>query len=153
MEHMFHIQVKNKIFGEDWLKSFATEILDAKYEKTDAVEVMKGLTHLNTHQKADLLWVLQEIEEMFDESLEVYPYKKVHFGIDPNAKSVHPMPYPVPWSHLKTLKKSLTNLLDLVSLHHNKRVNRHHPHWFGECFLVLWKHFFISASAFAKFCT
>ncbi len=35
MEHMFHIQLKDKILGEDWLKSFATEILDAKYKKTD----------------------------------------------------------------------------------------------------------------------
>ncbi len=39
MEDMFHIQVKEKIFGEDWLESFATEILDAKYDKTDAAEV------------------------------------------------------------------------------------------------------------------
>jgi hypothetical protein len=31
------------------------EILDAKYEKTDVAEVMKGFTHLNAHQKADLL--------------------------------------------------------------------------------------------------
>ncbi len=31
MEDMFHIQVKEKIFGEDWLECFATEILDAKY--------------------------------------------------------------------------------------------------------------------------
>jgi hypothetical protein len=30
------------------------EILDAKYEKTDVAEVMKGLTHLDAHQKADL---------------------------------------------------------------------------------------------------
>ncbi len=29
-----------------------------RYEKTDVVEVMKGLTHLNAHQKADLLQVL-----------------------------------------------------------------------------------------------
>ncbi len=35
MEHMFHIQLKDKIFGEDWLKSIATEILDAKNKKTD----------------------------------------------------------------------------------------------------------------------
>jgi hypothetical protein len=35
MEDMFHIQVKDKLFGEDWLKYFVTEILDAKYEKTD----------------------------------------------------------------------------------------------------------------------
>jgi hypothetical protein len=55
MEDMFHNQVKDKIFGEDWLECFATEILDAKYEKTDVAEVVKGLTHLNAHQKADLL--------------------------------------------------------------------------------------------------
>ncbi len=115
MEHMFHIQDKDKIFGEDWLKSFATEILDAKYEKTDVVEVIKGLTHLNAHQKADLLWVLQENKKMIDETLDVYPHKKVHFNIDPNAKSVHFMPYPVPRIHVKTFKRSLTILLDLVS--------------------------------------
>ncbi len=27
MEDMFHIQVEDKIFGEDWLECFATEIL------------------------------------------------------------------------------------------------------------------------------
>ncbi len=51
MEHIFHIQLKDEIFGEDWLKSFVTEILDAKYKKTDVVEVIKGLTYLDAHQK------------------------------------------------------------------------------------------------------
>jgi hypothetical protein len=55
MEDIVHIQVKGKIFGEDWLECFTTEILDTKYEKTDVAEVVKGLTHLNAHQKADLL--------------------------------------------------------------------------------------------------
>jgi hypothetical protein len=55
MEDMFHIQVKDKLLGEDWLECFATEILDAKYERTDVVEVVKGLTNLNAHQKEDLL--------------------------------------------------------------------------------------------------
>ncbi len=54
MEDMFHIQVKDKLFGEDWLKSFATEILDTKYEKTDVAEVIKGLIQLNAHQKNGL---------------------------------------------------------------------------------------------------
>jgi hypothetical protein len=49
MEDMFHIRVKDKLFGEDLLKCFATEILDAMYENTDKAEVMKGLTHLNMH--------------------------------------------------------------------------------------------------------
>jgi hypothetical protein len=55
MEDSFHIQVKDKLFGKDWLEWFATEILDAKYERTDVVENMKGLTHQNAHQNADLL--------------------------------------------------------------------------------------------------
>ncbi len=66
MEDMFHIQVKDKFFIEDWLECFATEILDAKYKRTDVVEVVKGLTNLNAHQKADLLQVLQENNKIFD---------------------------------------------------------------------------------------
>jgi hypothetical protein len=55
MEDMFHIKVKDKIFGEDWLECFATEILDANDEKSDVAEVVKGLTHLNAHQKANFV--------------------------------------------------------------------------------------------------
>ncbi len=71
MKDMFHIQVKDKLVSEDWLKCFATEILDAKYDRTDVVEVVKGLTHLSAHQKADLLWVLQENDTMFGGTLGV----------------------------------------------------------------------------------
>ncbi len=60
MEDMFQNQVEDKLFGVDWLKCSATKILDKKYAKTDVVEVVEGLTHLNVHQKADLLKVLQE---------------------------------------------------------------------------------------------
>jgi hypothetical protein len=35
------IQVKDRLFGEDWLKCFTAEILDAKYERMDVVEVLK----------------------------------------------------------------------------------------------------------------
>ena len=55
MEDMFHIQVEDKIFGEDWLQCFATEILDAEYKMTDVVEVVNRLNPLNAHQKAYLL--------------------------------------------------------------------------------------------------
>jgi hypothetical protein len=113
MEDMFHIQVEDEIFGEDWLECFATEILDAKYEKTDVAEVVKGLTHLNAHQKADLLQVLQENDKMFDGTLGVYPHKKVHIDIDPNAKPVHSRPYPVPQIHLKTFKEELNHLVEI----------------------------------------
>jgi hypothetical protein len=107
---MFHIQVKDEIFGEDWLECFATEILDAKYDKTDGAKVVKGLTHLNAHQKADLLQVLQENDKMFNGTLGIYTHKKVHIDIAPNAKPVHSRPYPVPQIHLKTFKKELNHL-------------------------------------------
>ncbi len=76
MEDMFHIQVEDKIFGEDWLECFATEILDAKYEKRDVAKVGKVLTHLNAHQKTDLLQVPQENNKMFNGTLGVYPHRK-----------------------------------------------------------------------------
>ncbi len=125
VEDMFYIQVKDELFGEDWWKSFATEILDAKYEKTDVAEVMKGLTHLNAHEIADLPWVLQENKKMFDETLDVYPHKKVHINIDPNAKPVHSMPHPLPWIYLKTFKKKDNRVRWIRDSHYLNRVIRH----------------------------
>ncbi len=72
---------------------------------------MKGLTHLNAHQKADLLQVLQENGKIVNGTLGVYPHKKVHIDIAPNAKPVHSWPYPIPQIHLKTFKKELNYLV------------------------------------------
>ncbi len=58
MEYIFHIQVEDELFGDDRLKCFATKILVTKYERTDVVEVLKRITHLNAPQKADFLQVL-----------------------------------------------------------------------------------------------
>jgi hypothetical protein len=77
---------------------------------------MKRLTHLNAHQKADLLQVLQKNQTMFDGTLGVYPHKKVHIDIDPNAKPVHSRPYPVPQIHVKTFKKELNHLVRISVL-------------------------------------
>ncbi len=124
---MFHIQVKDELFGEDWLKCFATKILDAKYEKTDVAEVMKGLTHLNAHQKADLLRELLDNKKMCDGTLGIYPHKMVQIYIDPNAKPVISRLYPVPQIHLKIFKMELDHL-GRIGVFHSKRVNGHHPH-------------------------
>ncbi|KAL7502241.1 hypothetical protein ACHAXN_000250, partial [Cyclotella atomus] len=113
MVDAFHIQVENELFGEDWLESFAATMLDAKYEFIDVRQVIDQQSHLNMHQKADLLEVLAKHQKMFDGTLGVYPHKKVHIDIDPNAKPVHARPYPVPRVHLQTFKKELDHLVKL----------------------------------------
>jgi regulator of RNase E activity RraB len=87
MVDAFHIQVENELFGEDWLQNFAVTMLDAKYEYTDVCQMIDQLTHLNMHQKADLLQVLEKHQIMFDGNgtLRVYPHKKFHIDIDPDA--------------------------------------------------------------------
>ncbi len=57
--------------------------------------------------------MLQENDKTFNGTLGVYPHKKVHIDIDPNAKHVHSRPYPVPQIHLKTFKKELDHLFKI----------------------------------------
>ena len=52
---MFFVQIEDELFSEDWLNCYATEILDAQYEWTDVTDVVSKLTHLNAHQKEDLV--------------------------------------------------------------------------------------------------
>ncbi len=55
--------------------------------------------------------MLHENNKMFNGTLGVYPHKKVHIDIDPNAKPVYSRPYPVPQIHLKTFKKELDHVV------------------------------------------
>ncbi len=105
MEDMYNTQLKDEPFGKDWLQCYATHILDARYKFTNVKDVIDQFTQFHTHQKADLLQVLTENAQMFDGTLGVYPNKKVHLELDPNAKPVHTRPYPVPCIHLSTFKK------------------------------------------------
>ena len=113
MEDQYFIQTEDEIFGEDWLDCFATEILDAKYDKTDVTEIVNDMNHLSPSQKKDLLGVLARNKQMFDGTLGVYPHKKFHIEIDPDAKPVYQRPYAVPRVHLTTFKKELDHLVTL----------------------------------------
>ena len=76
MEDQYLIKNEDELFGEDWLQSFATEILDAKYDLTEVKDVINKLDHLNENQKKDLLNILKKNQTMFDGTLGVYPHKK-----------------------------------------------------------------------------
>ena len=58
MEDMYYIQYKDELLGQDWLETYATEILDAKYKWTDVRDIIDGQAHLTVQQKCVLLDVL-----------------------------------------------------------------------------------------------
>ncbi len=104
---IIEIQQEVDFFGIDWYEptSFAIEILDEKCEKVQIKDVVNPLEYLSTQQKADLKQVLSEFT-LFDGTLGVYPHRRFHIELEPGAKPRHARPYPVPFTHLETLKKS-----------------------------------------------
>jgi hypothetical protein len=59
-------------FGMDWYDPtcYASEILDAKYEKVLVNDVIDQVDHLNAQQKNDLKQVLSKHTKLFDGTLE-----------------------------------------------------------------------------------
>jgi hypothetical protein len=118
MAEIIEIQHKVDFFGMDWYDPtcFAIEILDAKYEKVQIKDVVNPLECLSTQQRADLKQVLSEFTKLFDGTLGVYPHRKFYIELEPGAKPRHARPYPVPVTHLETLKKELIHLCETGDL-------------------------------------
>jgi len=131
MADQYYIQEETELIGEDWLQCFATEILDAKYEFTDVSEVVSQMTHLNQKQKDNILTVLRKHQKMFDGTLGVYPHKKFHIEIEPDAKPVLSRPYAAPRIHLSVFKKELDHLVQLGVL-----VRQQESEWASPTFII-----------------
>ena len=54
MEDSLLLQIEDELLGEDWLDSFATEIIDAKYTVLDIDGVVNDMSHLTDVQKDDM---------------------------------------------------------------------------------------------------
>ncbi len=69
MASIIEVQQEEEHLGMDWYDQptcYATEILDAKYEKVEVDEVINQLNHLNLQQKEDLRKVSMEHKKLFD---------------------------------------------------------------------------------------
>jgi hypothetical protein len=77
MAETIEIQLEDDFFGMDWYDPtcYASEILDAKYEKVLVDDVTDQLDHLIAQQKNDLKQVLNEHTKLFDDTLGVYPHR------------------------------------------------------------------------------
>ncbi len=109
MVETIEIQLEDEFFGRDWYDPtcYASEILDAKYEKGLVDDVIDQLDHLNAQQKNDLKWVLNEHTKLFDGTLGVYSHRKLHIDLMPGAVPKHFRPYAIPVIHLEAFKKEL----------------------------------------------
>ena len=96
MEDSLFIQIEDELLGEDWLDSYATEILDAKYTVLDIDGFVNDMNHLTDAQKDDTRSLLKKHEKLFDATLGVYPHKKFHIDTDGSIQPVHARAYPAP---------------------------------------------------------
>ena len=131
MADMYHIQVEDKIIGEDCLEFFTTDILDAKYEWNCVRDVVQQMDHLSQTHKDYILKVLQKKSSMNYGTLGFYPHNNFHVDVDLDTNPVCLQPYPLPRIHLSTFKKELDHLVELGFLVHQNK-----SEWNSPTFIV-----------------
>ncbi len=120
-ERSFKLTVKDmlgRLVSESEVDSFSTqlgtkEILAAKYERADTIEVAKQQQHLTLEQQEQLSEVLQRYSTLFSGKLGCYPGRKVHLDYDTAAPPFHHRPYPIPHAHQQVFKDELERLVEL----------------------------------------
>ena len=85
----------------------------SKYEAVDTDEVADEQKHLNAAQRDDLKRLLRKFPRLFSGKLGVYPHKKIHLELEPNATPVHQRSYAVPQMHRDVFKHELDRLVEI----------------------------------------
>jgi len=96
MKDAMFVQTEDEVFGDDWLDSFVTKMLNAKYDKTDVKDIVKQQTHMSANHQKYFVELLEKFSKLFSDKLDSYPHKQLHVNIDPDATPVHARAYPVP---------------------------------------------------------
>ncbi len=107
------LKSEQDLLGDTSVDTFATCILDAKYEQVNIHNVAFDQTHLLLYQQCNLFNILSKHKKICDGSLRVYPHKQVHIDLKPGAKPVHHCAYPVPHVHQHNFKKELDRMVKL----------------------------------------
>ena len=93
--------------------------------------MVRDLDHLTAPQQEGLLSVLKRHATIFDGTLGLYPHKKFHIDIDPDAKPVYSRPYSIPRIHMSTFKKELDHLVKLGVL-----LPQNESEWASPTFII-----------------
>ena len=91
----------------------AIKILDSNYEAADLDKIANNAEQLNDEQRAKLLVLLKDFEDVFDGTLGKWKTEPVDIELKPDAKPVNSRYYPVPRINKETFKKELLRLVDI----------------------------------------
>ena len=85
--------------------------------RTSGNEIAQQQLHLSEDQRKEMATVLNEFNDMFNQTLGVYPHKKANLTlIDPNVTPIHVRPFTVPNKLRKLFKEELDKLVRLEVL-------------------------------------
>ena len=93
-------------FEDEYLGSYLTTILDAKYEKANIDLVISAQRHLDDAQQNDLRTLLKRHEPLLNGTLGLYLHKKMHIELELGAQPKHYCAYPI---HMYILRPSREN--------------------------------------------
>ena len=107
------IQTSQDNVDDDDQDIFTTTILDAKYDGATPEQVAEQQKHLTPTQREDVRKLVAKYPKLFSNQLRVYPHRKIHLEIDPNAIPKHYRPYSVARAHLQVFKNELDRLVSI----------------------------------------
>jgi hypothetical protein len=89
------------------------EILDAKYEKADLFTVVSKCTYLSQKERAALLKLLINYEDLFDGTLGTWNGPEIEIRLKKDKIPYFSRPFPVPQIHEKTFKIEIDRLVKI----------------------------------------
>ncbi len=100
---------------QKYIDTYATFILNAKYETFNNNDVAFGQQHLVLDQCCDLHASFSKHTKMFDDSFGVYPHQNIYIDLKQGTKLVQICAFPTPNLHRQTFKKELPQVqLDIL---------------------------------------
>ena len=103
-DYLIQMEEDDWNFEDEYLQSYLTTILDAKYEKAN-IDLVISAQHLDDAQQNGLRTLLKRNEPLFNGTLGLYPHKKMHIELELGAQPKQYCTYPMPHVHLATFKR------------------------------------------------
>ena len=103
-------QAKNEKHSKEFN---AVEILDAKYEVPDLMDVADSQTHLDLEERTELKQLLFEFQDIFQYCPGKWQGKPVHINLKKDARPIYSCPYHIPQTYYAKFCKEINHFVYL----------------------------------------